>query len=319
MAELKLKLFDGGVLADRNCPLCFSNKCSVRQEEDGAVSIQCRTYGTDVRFDSSVFSEGAEVQRKLMELAVEKLVRDGGKEPLTFGLGPGTAQGRYCDLEAELKNYPATFMDKARRALMNLSARYPQYGVPFTADENDCALLFCAAPQESDGLCRIMCDLHWLKAMNGRGTFMITAEGWKEAESGLRDSRQVRQAFIAMSYCEGSQPIREGFRTAIETCGYFPCIIDEVEHNGQIVPEIFYEIGRSRFLVADVTYPNYGAYYEAGYAQGMGKEVIVCCREDVVSGADRPHFDIAQKFLVIWRTEDELIERLCRRIEATIT
>ena len=72
-----------------------------------------------------------------------------------------------------------------------------------------------------------------------------------------------------MSYCEGSQPIREGFRTAIETCGYFPCIIDEVEHNGQIVPEIFYEIGRSRFLVADVTYPNYGAYYEAGYAQGM--------------------------------------------------
>jgi len=27
----------------------------------------------------------------------------------------------------------------------------------------------------------------------------------------------------------------------------------------------------------DVSFPNYGAYYEAGYAIGKGKQVIICC------------------------------------------
>lgn len=38
------------------------------------------------------------------------------------------------------------------------------------------------------------------------------------------------------------------------------------EHNNQIVPEIFYEIDHSQFLVVDIIYPNNDAYFEAGYA-----------------------------------------------------
>ena len=96
-------------------------------------------------------------------------------------------------------------------------------------------------------------------------------------------------------------------------------VIDEKEHNNQIVPEIFYEIERSKFMVVDVTYPNYGAYYEAGYAQALGKQVIICCRENEFRNADtRPHFDISQKSMIVWKDETELIERLKRRIEATV-
>ena len=35
-----------------------------------------------------------------------------------------------------------------------------------------------------------------------------------------------------------------------------------------------HEINRSKFVVFDLTTPNYGAYYEAGYALGRGKVVI---------------------------------------------
>ena len=71
----------------------------------------------------------------------------------------------------------------------------------------------------------------------------------------------------------------------------------------------------------DVTYPNYGAYYEAGYAQALGKQVIICCRKaefDDKENKDRPHFDIAQKAMVVWEDENDLVRRLKKRIEATV-
>ena len=99
----------------------------------------------------------------------------------------------------------------------------------------------------------------------------------------------------------------------------FRSIIGEKEHNHQIVPEMFYEIERSKFMVVDVTLQNFGAYYEAGYAQALGKEVIVCCSKEVFDDPKRkPHFDIAQKPIIIWTDLDDLKERLIRRIQATV-
>lgn len=68
----------------------------------------------------------------------------------------------------------------------------------------------------------------------------------------------------------------------------------------------------------DVTYPNYGVYYEAGYAEALGKEVIICCRDTEFNGDSKPHFDIAQKSTIVWKNEEDLEKRLYRRIEATV-
>lgn len=55
-----------------------------------------------------------------------------------------------------------------------------------------------------------------------------------------------------------------------------------------------------RFLVMDATVANLGAYYEAGYALGKGKEVIICCDNGEFKKDDkRPHFDIVQKSMII--------------------
>ncbi len=85
------------------------------------------------------------------------------------------------------------------------------------------------------------------------------------------------------------------------------------------MPEIFHEIKASKFVVVDITKPNYGAYYEAGYAQALNKEVIVCCKKEVFDNAQtKPHFDIAQKSMIIWEDEKDLLFRLERRIRATV-
>ena len=134
----------------------------------------------------------------------------------------------------------------------------------------------------------------------------------------MEKAESNNQGFIAMSFRNETKTISESFKNAISRCGYIPRRIDEKEHNNQIVPEILFEISRSKFVVVDVTYPNYGAYYEAGYAEALGKEVIICCRDKEFNGDSRPHFDIAQKSTIVWKDEDDLENRLYRRIEATV-
>ena len=96
-------------------------------------------------------------------------------------------------------------------------------------------------------------------------------------------------------------------------------VIRDVEHNNQIVPEIRSRIERCSFLVMDCTHPNLGAYYEAGIAVGLGKEVIICCsKESFESDDSRPHFDIAQQSMIVWKDHDDLSERLTKRIKATV-
>ena len=98
--------------------------------------------------------------------------------------------------------------------------------------------------------------------------------------------------------------------------GFNVRIMDEIEHNHQIVPEMLYEIRNSRFVIAELSHHNNGAYYEAGYALGLGKEVIhICDKKELKSGL---HFDVAQVNTIFYDSIDEIPEKLRKRIEATI-
>lgn len=65
--------------------------------------------------------------------------------------------------------------------------------------------------------------------------------------------------------------------------------------------------------MVDLTHKNNGAYFEEGYAMGLGKPVIQLCKKRV-----RLHFDIAQKNTIIWDKESDIPDKLKNRIIATI-
>lgn len=59
----------------------------------------------------------------------------------------------------------------------------------------------------------------------------------------------------------------------------------------------------TRFLVCDLTHGNRGAYWEAGFAEGLGIPVIYTCRRDVFEDPAHefhPHFDAAHWVTVPW-------------------
>lgn len=111
----------------------------------------------------------------------------------------------------------------------------------------------------------------------------------------------------------------DGIEAGIRTAGYLPLRVDGKEHSNRIDDEIVAEIRKSRFIVTDLTGQNAGAYFEAGFAMGLGKPVIWTCREDEVADK-KVHFDTRQYSIVTW-TEDQIpdfAKRLALRIQATL-
>ena len=141
---------------------------------------------------------------------------------------------------------------------------------------------------------------------------VLTPEGYARVDELQKYSANGRNVLVAMSF-KNTQKLREAIRKGIADAGYNAIFIDEVQHNDFITPELLKYIKDSKFVVADLTDKNNGAYFEEGYAMGLGKPVIQLCRQD-----ENLHFDIAQKNTIFWKTEDDIPQKLCNRIKATI-
>ena len=79
------------------------------------------------------------------------------------------------------------------------------------------------------------------------------------------------------------------------------------------------DIRSARFLIADLTHGNRGAYWEAGYGEGLGKPVIYTCKREVLEDQNHefhPHFDTNHHLIVKWDLEDQ--DSTAQRLKATI-
>ena len=283
------------------CPLCGrshdSIKCKIltvnENKENGEkyIGFFCDVYECSFFLIDHLYTmPDQELKEKLLNLIVEHILHnkycniDHEDRLWHFYLDNayGSARNRspeYFNLANTLKTYPQQIMDTANRLLVNLSYYFPRYGDRVWDDIPARIAFMSPAKSITVEVGRLLEELGYVTEKSGE--YRISVAGWQKIEGLKKEERTTRQAFIAMIFREEANSIREAFRRAIHEMGYIAVVLDEKEHNNQIVPEIFYEIKRSKFAVVDVTYPSYGAYYEAGYAQALDKEVIICCRRDV--------------------------------------
>lgn len=317
-----------------NCPICGQGDCITKAENNtGYIHHYCQKYGFKFYLSDTILNESdTELKERMFNLIAEHLLHNKVCHVKRYErtwyfyyndlvTDDAIHRPEYVNVAVLMKNYPAGVMEQAHRALVNLSLLYQHYGDTICIFPTECRFIFEHEINnvQRSGMMRILEDLGYLKDPKGEDVYSITASGWQKIDALRQEEQIVRQGFIAMAFSDETKPIREAFRQAVIAEGYAVAIIDEKEHNNQIVPEIFYEIERSKFVVVDVTHPNYGAYYEAGYAQALGKQVIICCSEETFrSDTSRPHFDISQKSMIVWKDEADLVRRLRKRIEATV-
>ncbi|MBP7049902.1 MAG: hypothetical protein KBE65_02700 [Phycisphaerae bacterium] len=150
--------------------------------------------------------------------------------------------------------------------------------------------------------------------------------GWERYRELSRATSDSRKAFMAMQYDnEQLTTIFTGvFKEAVEKTGFdLRRLVDMPQPAGLIDDDLRVKIRASRFLIADLTDKNPGAYWEAGYAEGLGKRVIYTCKKEVFEDPNsRPHFDTNHHLTILWEWDPdkrkEAGEKLKNTIRATL-
>lgn len=168
-------------------------------------------------------------------------------------------------------------------------------------------------------------DIGWFKAISANGDLLnidLTLAGWDRYEAEARGEIAGKSGFIAMQF---NDPILDPFirdvvKPAIKSAiGYDLVDMRGISRAGVIDNIMRAQIRDSAFVIVDLTHDNYGAYWEAGYAEGLGKDVIYICKKEKFDEA-KTHFDTNHCTTVMWSIEEpdafvaELIATLRRSL-----
>lgn len=106
-----------------------------------------------------------------------------------------------------------------------------------------------------------------------------------------------------------------GIVPAVYDSGFMAYRVKEDPTNKGVTDRILAEIRRAQFVVADFTEQRNSVYYEAAFAQGIGREVIWCCRKDE---SEKVVFDTRHLGHITWEDASDLRAKLTNSIQANI-
>jgi hypothetical protein len=151
----------------------------------------------------------------------------------------------------------------------------------------------------------------------------LNLKGWELYEAGKRGKFAGNYGFIAMQF--GDEILDPFVKDVLKPIVKAKLKIEVVDMRDSsksgVIDNIMRECIRdSKFVLVDLTHENSGAYWEAGYAEGLGKPVIYLC-ERTKFEEEKTHFDTNHCTTVMWskdgdnqKFEDDLISTLRRSL-----
>ena len=197
------------------------------------------------------------------------------------------------------RRYPGELVEEELRELIAVVGSINYSGLNFIIDHLKESELLTTAKDSSDN--RFM---------------SLTMKGWEQYDEIRRGNIDSKKAFMAMPF---NNPILDKvyrhFKLAITQTGFDLLRIDEQPKAGLIDDRLRVEITTSRFLIAELTDENHGVYWEAGYAEGLGRPVIYTCEKTYFEKV-KTHFDTNHHLTVIW--EEDKINEALDKLKATV-
>ena len=135
----------------------------------------------------------------------------------------------------------------------------------------------------------------------------LTLDGWEQYEAEKRGEFGGNYGFIAMQFGDSElDPFVKNIvkPTVKEGIGYDLVDMRDVGRAGVIDNIMRTKIRDAAFVIVDLTHDNSGAYWEAGYAEGLGKPVLYIC-EKTKFDEKKTHFDTNHCTTVPWSRDDD--------------
>ncbi|NLF82648.1 MAG: hypothetical protein GX568_01520 [Candidatus Gastranaerophilales bacterium] len=245
-------------------------------------------------------------------------------------------------------NYPLSLLDKINIVLQHFhsNTQFFHQGVNINF-KKDYRLFFCRSENELNEIIQYLLGKKYIRYVDsniqGEDFYCLLTEGIQKIEE-LKKETKSDQCFVAMWFSdETDKAYSESIEKAIEEDSGYECykVSNNDQNNGWIPDTIVKEIRRSKFVIADLTGYRAGVYYEAGFAEGLGKEVIYTCnknwfdeQEEMMkipiqcsncSGTnelklDGVHFNLKQRKMILWEEDNlpDFRKALAERIGAVI-
>jgi len=174
--------------------------------------------------------------------------------------------------------------------------------------ENHAAVMGAVGVEGAVAVAKALVDLLYARgSLTSGGGFLgeLTFAGWQAIEQLLLGRSDSRKAFMAMQYgnAELDHVFAQCFKPAVGDTGFDLRRLDDAPPAGLIDDRLRVEIRTSRFLIADLTHQNRGAYWEAGFAEGLSKPVVYTCEIGVFK-KEGTHFDTSHHHTVVWDADD---------------
>ena len=243
--------------------------------------------------------------------------------------------------------YPITFYEKLERGFFNIvrSLRFsPLMAFDFNKlEHNHRNLLFIDDSWSNPDIVlqEYLCEEGWLRREGKEEKrYRVTTKGMQHFEDVSGNGNRAF-AFLAMWFgVPGHEQYRDAVANAAANAGYQLHIVDEQHYNGFIMDKVVNLINDSAFVIADISAREEfitedgnvfggvrgGVYWEAGYAVGQKKQVILTCDSDCETRR-RIHFDLQQYNQIRWKVDGDVIitvdgrnfeDVLTQRILATV-
>jgi hypothetical protein len=195
-------------------------------------------------------------------------------------------------------------------------------GNPVDFPLNLYAIIGSPNPEFTSELTRELIDQKYLQAMVsdaiGSDTIIqdakLTLAGWEKYEEVAQGRNASRVGFIALKFGDLTldQLLAQTIKPAVKELGYDLNDLRDVAQPGVIDNILRDTIRQSLFVLVDLTHDNSGAYWEAGFAEGLNKPVLYLC-EQTKFNEKKTHFDTAHCTTVIWggtKTNDDFTRDL---------
>jgi hypothetical protein len=126
---------------------------------------------------------------------------------------------------------------------------------------------------------------------------------------------ESRSVVVVMSYAARPELVDtyETFKVTTEAMKYRCERVTQENAGERILPDILERIRRAAFTIVDLTDLRPNVFYEMGYADGLGKKVIVTAKE----GTDLP-FDVKDIPTIFWSGQTQLRKDLEKRIRTVV-
>jgi len=148
----------------------------------------------------------------------------------------------------------------------------------------------------------------------------LTFKGWRRYAELRRAKVDSKLAFMAMPFGDPQlEKVFELYKEAVAETGFKLGRINDNLPAGVIDDRLRVEIRKARFMICELTDSNAGAYWEAGFAEGLGRPVIYSCEKSFFE-AKKTHFDTNHCHTVLWVPGDliDAATRMKASIRATL-